>query len=58
MHAAYQSLFLRGLKDYFGILRRLVKQGDIIPVAINTDAAEEESDIPGGTVDSDIIGRR
>jgi peroxin-6 len=58
MHAAYQSLFLRGLKDYFGTMRRLVKQGDIIPVSINTDAAEEEFDTPGDNVDGDIIGRR
>jgi peroxin-6 len=33
----YQSLFLEALKEYFGHATRLVKQGDIIVVGINTD---------------------
>lgn len=34
---AYQPLFLRALQDYFKDTTRLVKQGDVITVAINTD---------------------
>lgn len=35
---AYQTLFLRSLKSFFGSSRRLVKNGDIIAVSLDTDA--------------------
>ncbi|KAJ7093066.1 AAA-domain-containing protein [Mycena epipterygia] len=34
---AYQSSFLRSLKNYFNDSKRLVKHGDLIAVGINTD---------------------
>ena len=34
---AYQPLFLRALQDHFKDTTRLVKQGDVVTVAINTD---------------------
>jgi peroxin-6 len=34
----YQPIFLLSLKKYFGTTKRLVKQGDLIPVNIDTDA--------------------
>ena len=34
---AYQLLFLQALQDYFKQSTRLVKQGDIVAVGINTD---------------------
>ncbi|KAJ6606664.1 AAA-domain-containing protein [Mycena vulgaris] len=36
---AYQPSFLRSLKSYFNDSKRLVKQGDLIAVGINTDMA-------------------
>ncbi|KAJ7470448.1 P-loop containing nucleoside triphosphate hydrolase protein [Mycena latifolia] len=36
---AYQPSFLRSLKSYFNDSKRLVKQGDLIAVGINTDVA-------------------
>ncbi len=35
---AYQPLFLQALQTYFKRTTRLVKQGDVIAVGINTDA--------------------
>ncbi|KZT66717.1 AAA-domain-containing protein [Daedalea quercina L-15889] len=40
----YQSLFLRALQDYFKDTMRLVKQGDIITVKINTDEVMWQTD--------------
>ncbi|RDX45475.1 AAA-domain-containing protein [Lentinus brumalis] len=37
MDRAYQPLFLQALQDYFKRATRLVKQGDVITVGINTD---------------------
>ncbi|EPS97368.1 hypothetical protein FOMPIDRAFT_79362 [Fomitopsis schrenkii] len=54
---AYQPLFLRALQDYFKDTTRLVKQGDIISVAINTDdvlwQAGEGADDAGDGVDEE-----
>ncbi|KAH9914715.1 AAA-domain-containing protein [Fomitopsis serialis] len=41
---AYQPLFLRALQDYFKDTTRLVKQGDIITVKINTDEVLWQTD--------------
>jgi peroxin-6 len=35
----YQNLFISSLKSYFDSSRRLVKQGDLIAVTIDTDAS-------------------
>lgn len=35
----YQPLFLQSLKNYFDSTLRLVKQGDLIAVGIDTDSA-------------------
>lgn len=35
----YQQLFLNSLKSYFDLGRRLVKPGDLLAVAIDTDLA-------------------
>jgi peroxin-6 len=52
----YQPLCLRALKDYFESKKRLVKQGDLIAVAIRTDDvkwmdnfSELEADASHGT---------
>ncbi|KAJ7582447.1 AAA-domain-containing protein [Mycena floridula] len=37
---AYEPLFLRGLKDHFGAGRRIVKQGDLLAVAIDTNSVQ------------------
>ncbi|KAH9830946.1 AAA-domain-containing protein [Rhodofomes roseus] len=42
---AYQPLFLRALQDYFKDTTRLVKQGDIITVKINTDEVLWQTDV-------------
>lgn len=48
----YQNLFITSLKSYFDTSRRLVKQGDLIAVTIDTDdsrfALESENGIEGG----------
>ena len=54
---AYQPLFLRALQDYFKDTTRLVKQGDVITVAINTDEvlwqAGDGADDAGEGVDAE-----
>ena len=35
----YQSLFLQSLKNYFDLTPRLVKQGDLIAIGLDTDSA-------------------
>lgn len=35
----YQYLFLRSLKSYFGVKKRLVKRGDLIAIGVDTDFA-------------------
>jgi peroxin-6 len=40
----YQPCFLRALKSYFHDSKRLVKQGDLIAVGIDTDLAVDESE--------------
>ena len=40
---AYQPLFLQALQAYFKRTTRLVKQGDVIAVGINTDALLRQS---------------
>jgi peroxin-6 len=34
----YQLLFLRSLKNYFGVKKRLVKKGDLIAIGVDTDS--------------------
>jgi len=54
---AYQNLFLRSLKSFFGASRRLVKNGDIIAISLDTDAADHEPDAESGDPgDYDKIG--
>ena len=35
----YQSLSLQSLKNHFGLTPRLVKQGDLIAIGLDTDSA-------------------
>ncbi|KAI0710443.1 AAA-domain-containing protein [Cerioporus squamosus] len=56
MDRAYQPLFLQALQDYFKRTTRLVKQGDVITVGINTDdllgyASEEGEEQAAGEFD-------
>jgi peroxin-6 len=37
MDRTYQPMFLRSLKTYFDLTKRLVKQGDLIAVNLDTD---------------------
>ena len=41
VHRRYEALCLSSLKDYFGGIRRMVKQGDLIAVAFDTNAVQE-----------------
>ncbi|KAJ8469011.1 hypothetical protein ONZ51_g9275 [Trametes cubensis] len=56
----YQPLFLQALQSYFKDTTRLVKQGDVIAVGINTDDvlrrynASEEEDTEEGQEDLDL----
>lgn len=57
---AYQRLFLRALQDYLRQERRIVKQGDVVTVTINTDEARrhddpESSEESNGDDDSDTL---
>ncbi len=49
---AYQPLFLRKLHDYFNHHKRLVKQGDLIAVSLDTDvigySCHSEEDVAEG----------
>ena len=47
MDRTYQSLFLRSLKLYFDSTKRLVKQGDLIAIKLNTDNAVGDFGDPG-----------
>jgi peroxin-6 len=49
---AYQALFLRALKQYFEGAKRLVKQGDMIAVGIDTDALRRLHDNEATTDDA------
>lgn len=40
---AYQALFLRSLKSFFDSAKRLVKNGDVIAVSLDTDAIHHEA---------------
>ena len=49
---ALRSLFLQRLKEYFEVSTRLIKQGDIIAIALDTDdeyLAEQIHDKTSGT---------
>jgi len=37
MDRTYQPLFLRSLKTYFNVTKRLVKQGALIAISLDTD---------------------
>ena len=50
---AHRTLFLQGLKEYFEVRTRLVKQGDIIAIALDTDEdhlVEQIHDKVGGAM--------
>lgn len=38
MDRAYQPLFLLSLKAYFNFTKRLVKQGDLVAIGLDTDS--------------------
>ena len=48
VNRAHQNLFLRSLKSFFDASRRLVKNGDIIAIPLNTDATDDEPDAESG----------
>ncbi|KAH9951413.1 AAA-domain-containing protein [Amylocystis lapponica] len=48
---AYQPKFLRGLQDYFKRSTRLVKQGDVIVVKIDTALVHRQGDVDPGADD-------
>jgi peroxin-6 len=60
----YQPLFLRSLKVYFDGMKRLVKQGDVIAVGIDTDAllrirgSDSEVGDTGDAVDQDGLDHK
>lgn len=45
----YQNIFISSLKSYFDSSRRLVKQGDLIAVTIDTDASRFAAELENGT---------
>jgi peroxin-6 len=52
-HSAYEDIFLQGLKNHFQSQRRLMKEGDIIPIVINTQFALGNIQEGGELQDSD-----
>lgn len=48
----YQPLFLQSLKTYFDSIPRLVKQGDIIAIGLDTDSANFSGDADEGDQDA------
>lgn len=49
----YQPLFLRSLKNYFGVQKRLIKKGDLIAIGVDTDSVCHVVEIDP---DSDEVG--
>lgn len=47
----YQSLFINSLKGYFDSGKRLVKQGDLLAVAIDTNFSRSSPEKDGGSQD-------
>ena len=51
----YQPLFLQALQNYFKSTTRLVKQGDVIAVGINTDDVLRQSSLSEAETDEESI---
>lgn len=57
---AYQPLFLRSLKNYFGARKRLVKKGDLIAISLDTNSVYHvvETDPRSDDVEDDIFDQK
>lgn len=55
---SYQHIFLAGLKLHFDITKRLIKQGDIIAVPVDTDISHYSQDHNASVEDLDNLDPR